>query len=1019
MAEQVREMNFDEAVKLLTDGLWILSQEEISKALEIVRAKDPNHPVLKKAETELKVKKAEDEALQYASNLERVEALKETYDSFIQDKENESDTTALINATEIEDEKGEVLSPEATQEHFKNLYENAQEKAVISIASDPETSKKTDEELKADFKDRTKTIFFTDFAAIIAGSQMDKPTKAEQKVGSQAFNAFITRQVEKAQTVIGNILTNNNGKLRAKSDAFIASALHTEDQIANHIKDLSKKLKSKYVKASEKATEIYQKAASTWQTKLNSLRNKARTLWETRYDIMKSVKNSLKDNKYKLITDAGMAFATLGLMPAAGAAIATYAAYHAAGSWVWPVVSEMRKMNRERKEAGETKLPFIKSFKLAWRAKTGDPKKSWREKLKNPATRTYFISGAVNTIGAIVGASVLSQIVKAHNATQAVADTVNGVTRGTRRAISLGRAGMAAFAGVTDGTTDKVIANRLAKKLEQVQDPEEKAKLQTQIATLKKGANMKFMGAGIGVGAALIGQAAMGYFANNKIEVNPEEVNAALNTGNTTLSPDEIVRNGNLGKAFSFQDSLLNKNDTTNLMPIEPATDTSGLEHANALLDGEFASDMAQPEPFPTEWNKDMGITQKQFKTLVSTMEGSLKTNNITLDNAYINLDESMSYFDGMTKEQVLYKFNRLYAFMRKAVNVGDGTYRETPSGEAYLQGKFTKLGFESDKVAELTAFAQEHTYDSKSALKEALENTFGDDLNAKQTKEVMMVIGSNARFYQHGEEMEAMLKALSCGEALSEENASKMKALFVETDALFKTGNRQVIMTGMNLENCNDDNGQWHDVAQKVVEEKQEYRFVEQPTTESTSEPTPESKPEPVVTRSMEPVVEEQAPEPTPTRTIEKVAGKGFETVTGENKDVWRKTVGETTYTGSHNPDVSDGAATVSEKVKGAGSANARVVNYETTDSFEKVAKGEADYSQEAFKTTAESSQQPETSDDVSSKTAAEKEPKQSWRERRAERRAERAARHATENARNRKIERVVLTGEQLYSGR
>ena len=61
---------------------------------------------------------------------------------------------------------------------------------------------------------------------------------------------------------------------------------------------------------------------------------------------------------------------------------------------------------------------------------------------------------------------------------------------------------------------------------------------------------------------------------------------------------------------------------------------------------------------FPDKYTKEMGITQEQYDTLKKLYKPS------DLDKMYLNLKEDvMDHFNGMTKEQILFKYQRLDAF--------------------------------------------------------------------------------------------------------------------------------------------------------------------------------------------------------------------------------------------------------------------------------------------------------------------------------------------------------------------
>lgn len=914
MAKETKDMTLEDALNLLKGDVLDLSRRKADEAMAIVRASSPDHPLLKKAQNEIDAfQKAVNEALLYRKNLDTITEVadKIDYESFINDEMNERDLKPLVDeGIDIIGENGEILDQENKKEHFKRVYYTAREKTIADLvenSSGKAFSAPTAEEIKAEIK----PIFYGDLASIITAHKMPKPQGKEKSFGSDEYFQFIRKQAEKAREVFENLLSK--GKIFVKSDYFLASAVDGIDGVDKHLQQVRQKLHSKYVQKSEEAKEAYTYAAARWQKAKNHLIKKAKALWGNRYVIMHEIKNGFKDNKFKVMGDVTVSVGTALWMSAGAASAAatgatvapvitaaavTYAAYHAAGSWVWPVVAEMRKINREKRENGEKTLAFKNQLKQAWKNITGN---------KNRC-RTYAISGVLNT----VAAPFIPMIV--HHAAQGLDVARNlGDAAGTglnvslaqnisqiRQTTILSHLGTVVSSGAVDAATDRVMAGFTKDEKEKILlKKSAKRKAGSVIVTATVGLGAQALGFALGKHAAaaqdtVLHDASTAHdyltlqnntFVADADSLSNQPIADSLRMSHT-LQRDSLFVDSSRVDSLQFmeQDSLSTGNiDGTDALDISAANTT-----------GTDVVDVSSPDSLvPTQWHKDMGISQGQFNTLMSTTEGTLSGDNpnITLERAYTNLDQVMDKFDGMTKEQVLYKVNRLYAFFRKAVPVGDGTFREAPSGEAYLTSRFAsmKLGLDENAMFNLVDLAQEHTYDTKAEIVNVLKEHFGDQFNGAQVNKMASIIVSNQRFYQHGQEMEALLKALGCGEGiltqdseLSEEMANKVNALLQSTNTLLKTGTKNVALTGLNLEDCHQDGGEWREVAKALRQSAQEDQSVPSGLNESVIE-----RSEPVQTP---PEVRAIPDENLKLRPVGKATIDHFDQLVGKEKPLWEK---------------------------------------------------------------------------------------------------------------------------------
>lgn len=958
------KMDLNEAITVLQGetvammkGVDGFSQGKIQDALKIVKEQDPDNPILKAYLQQIEnFEKANhlqsNDAEVYAQNSKDAEFSLNgyTFDKFAAAKENK-DIAGYINNAEVTDSvSGKVLEDKERKDYLSLIFEGAKLKAETSLSGNEDFAKmKKAEKIKL-FKAEVKTIFFADFARTAIASELETPTTLEQRVGTKEYKAYILRQSQKASEVFQKIVDGGK-KIKIKTDAILASCADTAAQTEQYIKGLRLKAqqlaanaaqsaKNGAQKASDKARHSFNKLADNLQKKKDKFEKLANAVSKNRYEIFKNIKGSFSDNKIKLFGNVAtnVAFGYWTAAAASGAvagaaapvlvpAVAAYAVYHAAGAWVYPVVAEMRKINRKKREAGEQTLPFKQALKQAWKNKMNSRKEK----------RTYIVSGVVNTALAAGGLAWIKDGLEAADAAAALTDGVKdglNVTLAssiaeTRHAISMGRAGAATVAQLADAG----IAYGAS-----VADPENLEKKaeakQTAIAAL---VGMGFNAAFQGIGFAH-GHNASSDVLSPEVETPAPAVSDAAN--DTANEASSAPKNGFFKGLWSKMFGANEADNASTASASNPAgSDVNAPNPANVdeapEVESNAPAEAAHPETaetddmtglFPKEYNEDMGISQKQYNTLVKTTEGTLKAatgEEITLDRAYSNLSGSMDQFNARiqeeidkfnngtikemtqfnvrTKEEIMYKFNRLYAFMRKPYDVGDGTLRETPSGREYLTSRFSNIsisGMNDEKMTQLVNYAMENTYADEDTLKNGLNNLFPEGLSNKDMTSLVTAIHSNQRFNQYQSEMEALIKLLGCGEKINAEQATAINNLLDNTDALLATGKAHTQLTGLSLaKGCHDDAGEWRYIN---VEPKEvpvpavpELGDVELPDDEPIAvEPTPiELQPDdnlqvkPMAYKAPEPV---NVPEPEPERNLKgvrKIVATKLSQIEGENQ--------------------------------------------------------------------------------------------------------------------------------------
>ncbi len=863
MANTDNQMTFERAVELLEGDIFTYTNDELSEAMRIVKDKAPNHPVLKATQEKLNAHQNENNITEtdvnvYVNNTAYLDNISTTYgySSFIQEN---ADIKKYVDVIDIVDNKNKKnLTGKQKQKHLELLFEAAKLKALTSLAGSKEFEQKSPQEKENAIKEEIKNTFFADFARTTISSFIKTPTKKESKIGTKEYKQYILKQVQSAASAFKNFIEGNK-RIRINTDNILASCADSAVQIETYINALKQKAK----KTEASVRDGFNKVAKFFQDKKNKLEQKANHISENRYEIFKAVKGSFKDNKIKLIgnVSASAVFGAVTAGIAAGTvgapitlAVGAYATYHAAGAWVYPIIAEMRKINRLRREKGEKPLKFKEQLAQAWKNKTSKDENKNSYKARN----TYIVNGVVNTGLAAIGFGCLKDGLEAidevKTLTESVADGLNtaqstGINidlansiAETKHAVSMGRiaiplAGQFADAGVTYAIS--------------VADPDNKEKAQE--------AKQTAVAALVGAGFSALAQGVSFAMASNATDLseNLSQVSAENNAIAETIPSDIPNEPKSSEGVFSKLKNLLGfsakENTDFQLSQDGEAAGVTALGDTSKLTDNteltgdtesqttlssqgvnEFTTDAntevlsTEVTSFPDTYNENMGISEKQYNTLVSTTEGTLKSatgEEITLDKAYMALDDdTMANFPNQTKEEVLYKFNRLYAFMRKAYEVGDGTLRETPSGAEYLESRFEtmNLNLNDEKMDTLLTFAKENTYASRKDIESGLKEIFPEEINAKTMSALVTTIHSNQRFNQHAEEMEALINLLGCGKELSAEEAFKVNSLLEQTDEILKTGKENNILTGLNLsKDCHDDDGQWQQLPEKVAPPK------------------------------------------------------------------------------------------------------------------------------------------------------------------------------------------------------
>ena len=549
-----------------------------------------------------------------------------------------SDFAAALDNLEITEDDASVLPEDKKRENLTMLFEAAKLEAHKEKIGDINyllSSKKVQRE---QLTEKVKDLFFAKIGQAGVASSFE-PATAEEQQDENKFKEYLERRSKAAQEFIANLVQGGQ-KLSIKVKDIVAAVADTDVEISRFKSTLETKLG---------------KGCSVLGQKLQNFRSKAAALWGKRYDIVRSIVQNIKDNKWQHI---GNTIATAGMWgvaalggPAAYAAVAGYAVYSAAGSWIWPVVAEAQKQRAAAKKEGG-KLKFWDSIKSAWNTKKND--------------RNYRVQGAWGIVGGVVGAGL---------GTGGFSMGVNAVT--AKVAAGLART----CSSLSAQTTSWLFAKRDYKK-----DPSEENR-----------SNLKSARTSFVIG--LVVSAVSSYFSLGR-----------LGSGHAEDTVNSVLNDRPQGPAETFdpQPKLLVPGlpkDSADVAPTDTATvadtahvatpqDTSGIAAPRDSVEAVASTDTTDVKApqdgaeissqqdngnvgivsganetysFPDTYSKEMGITSAQYNLLKKLYTPE------DLDRMYTNLEGEgvMAHFDGMTKEQVLFKYQRLDAWTDRANSKG------------------------------------------------------------------------------------------------------------------------------------------------------------------------------------------------------------------------------------------------------------------------------------------------------------------------------------------------------------
>ena len=491
----------------------------------------------------------------------------------------------LANVEIVEDD-GSVVDEEKKAKNLTLAFEAAKLEAYQENVGNVKYLLATKNEQRKQLTEKVRDLFVAKLGMAGIASTFELPT-AEEQQNENKFKAYMERKTKAAEDFVTRLVKGGE-KLQIKVRDIITACADTDVEVTKFKDILEAKLG---------------KGKSVLGKRLKAFREKSVSLWGKAYEVSRKVVKNVKEHKWQHIanTAATLAVAMSGY---GTAAIIGYAAYSAAGAWVWPVVAEAQKQRAAAKAKGE-KIGFWNSMKSAWQTKKTD---------KDYKRQSWFgMAGAA--AGGLVG--------------------VSGVTMGLEKATSRVLSGLArTVSSISAQTTAMIIANKEYKK-----NPTEENR------SKRKAARISF---GIGLGISAIGSAWSLHRLGSNVADHVDTV-----TGGNHSNPENLVSIDS--KPIDPTQPSTPLREGWGNMPETPSNVDGGDVATGTGVEVPSIEDSI----FPEQYNTNMGITEGQYTLLLKLYSQE------DLDRMYTNLSATgiMDHMEGMTKEEFIFKWSKLDAY--------------------------------------------------------------------------------------------------------------------------------------------------------------------------------------------------------------------------------------------------------------------------------------------------------------------------------------------------------------------
>ena len=664
-------ISLDEAYEI-AGGYKKVDEQTFLEALSMVREDDPifansleeAHKIeLRRQSWQEKKDKKQPQANTIKSNTNFLDAeyIKSEYcDSLLEDEEivEALKNTPIIETAPGEDENGNpkeayILEGEEREKHINMLVENAKLDVACDLIDSNELAEENSLEGKKEiFRRELKTSFLSTLANLRLSAQLENNVpNAAQAVRDNNEEFFSDQQEDLANMIPQDRACDFSQRIGVSVDSVIACCSETKskaERVAERFKAFTRKISGSSKKHFENAANFVSKVKDTFV-------NTGKTLWGQRFEFA----NNLKDRAPKIITDISAtatlcAAATLNA-PWIGTAAIAYGAYKAASAWMWPIVTKARQEARLAKEDKNTpKLKFWQRLKKASNDifNNKDERKAYYKEagwgtaagLVGLGAAGAVLSGAV-TIGtqaAGVASGVVARSFQSLStlAVHSVNSTMNAVrTVKSKKTNALTKVLVVGGAVLTSYLLYKCCGNAENLADTSALKPTPSGKTTTALDSLF---NNELQQDTLSNSALPQDTLSNNVLSSNALQQDTLSNNVIpQDTLSNNVIPQDTLSNNTLP-----QDTIVGKEPTLEIS----STDTEAL---NSVIEDKIE--------VPTEWNNStMGITKAQWTKLQTYWENSPQK----FASFYSKIDNNMlkdgGIFEGMTREQVLFKYERI-----------------------------------------------------------------------------------------------------------------------------------------------------------------------------------------------------------------------------------------------------------------------------------------------------------------------------------------------------------------------
>lgn len=531
------------------------------------------------------------------------------------DKSKVAEFGKIVDRIKITDEQSGVPAQIYVDKLIGASFLEAQ---ALSLG-DTQVEKMTDKEKNKKLLDDFLSIALTKIASTAAADSIRKPKGKECDPRSPEYKTYLQEYSVKVKDTLNNVLGDKDKPINLSAGNVITSCADSTVKLEDYVRTLGNKVgSSKVVKKFKEEVQSFDKGC--------------REIWKNKWDIAKGIVASVRRNKWQvglgltgslavtgasvyssLAAGAAVTGAAAGAVTASSVMVPVmvgYMAYTSATAWVAPILDEAAALRKDAKKQGK-KLGLFASLKQARKNKAADA--------------TYKRKAAINTGFGILGGGLIGVGHVAGwfgGAAASVSDKITPVAAAVSERV------ISTVSRVAGSNTALAVERHFAKKAYKNASEDQKEDLRKNFVAADHA--LKF---GLVVGA-IATYAGLSHGAGNSQQIADNAFSDAAHGGNGVTDVD-VNANG--------------ASDVTD--------GTSGVD---------IAADDYFVEKIP-EYNSDMGISKDQYATLLRTRSPE------DLLKMYNNLDDDMmKNFDGMTREQVLYKYNRLDA-VTKIVNAKTG----------------------------------------------------------------------------------------------------------------------------------------------------------------------------------------------------------------------------------------------------------------------------------------------------------------------------------------------------------